>query len=150
MLDFTFLLDNLRIIAKNYYLDDKGIVVNKNKEEINDEIIVLNAKFCNLYCQAYKEVAEVFDNYPVDLNDREFLIRALSDYNVFNSFIKNCVFEYNMYKRIGTGYIMYTPYSPLSDYFFKDSSRKKVLMDYLSSELSDVFNHDKKNKGVRK
>ena len=143
--DYSFLLDNLKRISENYSIDGSGNIVNKDGDIETNEYIIINTKFYNLYCMAYKDLAEVLDNYPIETIDRAFINRALSDYHTFNRFINNCIVEYKMYDDLGTQKISYTPNSVLSRGCFRN---KWVVYDYLKCELSEIFNNED-NKRVR-
>ena len=149
--DYSFLLDDLKATAEKYYVNNYGRVVDIDDKLVNDETIILNTKFYTLYCMAYKNLAEAIDNYPIDnAMNEEFIKRALSDIDVFNSFINNCVSEYNMYNSVGTGYIMYFPYGLLSDFFFKNMIRTRILTQYLNNELANFLNKDEEKIRVKR
>lgn len=149
--DYSFLLDDLKETAEKYYVNDYGRVVDIDDKLVDDERIILNTKFYTLYCMAYKHLVEAIDNYPIDdAMDEGFVKRALSDDNVFNSFINNCVSEYKIYNSVGTGYIMYFPYNLVSDFFFENMIRTRLLTQYLNNELADFLNNDKVKIRVKK
>lgn len=140
--DYSYLLDNLRDIAYNYYLYYNGDIIGKDGKVKTDERLKTCVKFYMLYCLAYKNMMDMQENNPNKYIDRETIIRALASYDMFNYFINTCVGEYCIYDEIGTGMVTYNPYQPLADFFFEDESRKESLMNYLNSELANVFNND--------
>ena len=143
--DFSDLLNKLKFISENYYINDKGIVISKNGDEVKDENIITSINFYILYSLAYKKMIEIVDNVKIDSAiNIEYINFVLSKSGVFNSFINNCISEFNMYEKIGTGYISYIPYKPLADYIFENEKRKSILYDYLNIEMKDYFNNNQK------
>lgn len=128
------LLNNLRMIAENFKINEEGFVVDQNGEQETNEANIIRMKFCVLYVSAYKHLLESFDNKLTYVINEEFVNRALSDYGVFRSFINNCVIEYNMYNTVGTGNISYFPFQALADELVNIRT-KDFLIDYLKCEL---------------
>lgn len=148
--DYSYLLNNLNLMAENYHINDNGLVVNLNNEEEKDGYVILNTQFYTLYCMAYKRFIEVVENVNIDYFNKGIIDRALSDYRTFNSFINNCICEYLMYDKIGTGYISYFPFKPLADFIMENSENKKVLTDYIICELEKLAKLEQEKERVKK
>ena len=146
--DCSSLLDELRDISNNYYMNNNGEIINKDGEIVNDEEIISKTKLYILYCMAYKVIDEANKKESIKVIDKAFITRALTSYGMFNYFINVCLGEYRIYDDIGTGMVSYVPYQPLADFFFENDFRKEILLDYLKKKL-DVKEDQKKNKGVK-
>ena len=137
------LLDKLIFISENYSINN-GIIIDNNGEEIKNENIITRIKFYVLYSLAYKNLIESIDNIKIDNMSKQYANSVLLNSGVFNSFINNCISEYNMYGKIGTGYISYIPYSPLADYIFENEERKAIVYDYLNIEMQEYIDCQQK------
>ena len=105
----------------------------KDSETLKNEKEKIIKKFYILYNEAYKELASG-DSAIASHNEAFSTDNQTHRYAIFRSFIRNCVTERNMWKRIGTGNIRFTPYQALYDYFYKGGAkftRGKVLEDYI-------------------
>ncbi len=147
--DFSHILDDLFIASQNYNLNSDGVVVNHDNQEIKDDSVIYNTKMYTLYCMAYKEVAELRDGCPIKNINNDFIKRVLTDYDTFNSFVNNCIVEFNMYNGVGTGNISYFPNDALAKYFFSDINRTMFLDNYLCVVLKDYLNNELVNKRVK-
>ena len=147
-IDYNSLLDDLRMIAQDYYINNQGIVVDRENNEINDEDIIIKTKFYSLYCIGYKKLAEEWDGCSLEDNNEGIITRALKDYNTFTSFLDNSIAEYNMYHDVGTGYISYNPNKILSKAFFEPRRQRKYLLDYMQSVVKK-FLYDKGKRRVK-
>ena len=147
--DYSYLLDDLRSISYNYYLNYNGDIINKNGKIEKDDRIKLCVDFYALYCMAYKKMNDIKEKSPKKNIDRETIIRALASYEIFNYLINICIAEYRLYGDIGTGIVSYIPYEPLFDFFFEDNCRKETLVKYLNNELDNVLNDENTKKRVK-
>ena len=125
--DYSELLEKLRKIYHSYYLQNGLVYKNSDYQEENDECIIANVRFVNLYCIAYI----MFDD---SVNTTE---KALTDKGVFNIFINTCLNEYKIYEEIATGNMQYIP-SKLAKYIFYNAERREIVRDYLMSEKDNI------------
>ena len=140
--DYSLLLDSLRNIFDNYGMTIHGEVVNKNGDSVRNNQIIANMQFGVLYTLAYKQMMIDRKNEIkfVDSN-----VWALTDYNIFNSFMNNCLNEYSIYSDIGTGNVLYVPYQEIAKFIFENEFRKNVLVTFLNSEKENISNIQRNN-----
>lgn len=105
----------------SYLLDKIREEVNRNplNVRLDDNEYGLYYTFAYNYFYAYIYLLEK-RNIPVGDNIRDVIF---SDYNTFNSFINNCVKEYEMFDEIGTGKVTYFPYQELADFLYVEKRR---------------------------
>ena len=144
--DCSSLLDELRDISYNYYMNTKGEVIDKDGNVQDDEHINIKTKFYILYCMAYKALDEMNKQESLSKIDRQFIDRALTTYGMFDYFINVCIAEYRIYDEIGTGIVTYLPYKPLADFFFENNARKMILFNYLKSEILSLEEENSKRR----
>lgn len=120
-------------------------IANSNYQ--NDEKVFVNSMFAKCYCYAYMRGVYNQDNFLIN---KDLVDEVLSNHKVFNYFINTCIMEYNIYGEVGSGKITYAPYQRLADFFFEDENRKEILINYLQSEIKDVFNIEKAKIRVKK
>ena len=136
--DCSFLLNNLRYAYFNYD-------VNKDSKGRNS-FLANNYKFSIVYCLAYRTLYRMDSIDPADNMDNYYIAKALSDYGIFNSFMNNCINEYNIYGDVGTGKISYAPYESLALYIFNSPTRKKTFMDFIIGDNKSLDNEDSPKK----
>ena len=160
--DFSYLLDNLKntfnnfrmgidhvlytISYKNNKMDKDDTGYNKNGEIDNSIENINGIRFSLLYCLAYRTLYTMDSIDPIDNMNEYYINKALNDYVVFNSFMNNCVGEYNVYGDIGTGNIIYAPYESLASYIFSSPSRKMTFMKFLTGEQKSLDNENSSKK----
>ena len=117
----------------------------KDSETLKNEKDQIIKEFYILYNEAYKELAN--GNPNISSHDEAFSIESQTHrYVIFKSFIRNCLIARNMWGRIGTGKIRFTPYQALYDYFYDGANgftRGKVLESYINMEIPKEEIHKK-------
>lgn len=111
----------------------------ENIDNGQDEVI---REFYRLYNEAYQELLKSDPNLSksdeaINTDDRT------QEYSIFESFIKNCLIDYNMWG-LGSGKISFRPYQALYDYFFRNFdvsfTRGKALTAYIKTEVQEMVN----------
>ncbi len=137
--DYSSLLENLRYVYNNYFIDEKGIISDNDFKEYNDQKLAINLKFILLYCSCFKKIYIV--KYGSEMiGPRDYIFQALTNTSIFNSFMDICIREYQMYGDIGTGNTMYYPYDQMANFLFINYDNKKIIKAYLDSEMDNIIN----------